>query len=647
MRKSKRRTVEELGSYVRDKYQDAFDAKRDAYDTMLDCLRQVRGEPLSCDEDEDGVDIVMNITSPIVRGVVGLVRDVLANSIDTPFVIKATPRSDLNEASEAKLMDDLMMRLPQLIMETGGDEDAVMMEVQAMQRTAQLLQDKQAKMAADAMNTVISDRMIDAQWVRHFGDFIYNFTVFPTAVLKAPSVQLRKWKQWEGDRMTVEEEFIRGVENISPFDFYPAPYSPDVKRAEYVIERRRLTRSDLFGLKGAPGFDDEGIDLVFRENLEGFVEPYENSDESRPDADEPSSLTDEPEDFYDTLGFYGRIPGRHLKEFGIEVQDERSSYEAEVWTINDIVIKATLNPDPLGERPFYTASFEPIPGAFWGECPVTRLRDAQRMCTASVRALVRNMAYASGPIGEVDTDRINDDEDPRLVQPGMLRLVKSDRSGQNMSAYRFHTVPSLSAELTALFEKFLQYGYELIGIPRVAFGSPEGLGTIGRTSGGVAMVLNQASKSIKFALRVLEESIIEPVVQSFIDHELMYNDDPSIKGDIRVYARGVSGIVEKEAQQNKLEWALQSIAPMMGIIDPETGRPIIPVTAPLRILYQIFKDNGLSTEGIFPDFELQSAVTQDVPSSSPLIQGATFDGRNASAAQAIQASNGLVPGATS
>lgn len=633
---------DDIGIYVRDKYQAAFEAKNETYHQMLDCLRQVRGESLPCDEDDDGIDIVMNITSPIVRGVVGLVRDVLANNLEAPFTIKPSPNPDLNEETVSRLMQRLQIELPMLIEQSGGNEEEVMNGVRAMRNAAKLYQDKEAARAAEAMNSLIEDILLDAGWSKAFGDFIYNFVVYPAAILKSPVTTVKKWKEWSGVSMVVREETVQVVENISPFDIYPAPYSTSPNDGEYLVERRRIRRDELLNLSGVPGYSASGISRVFKAYPNGFTEEYEGGQDNAPTHDIENG-TSEDHGYFDGLGFYGSIPGMYLKEYGVTVDDERSSYEAEIWTIGDIVIKAILNPDPLGRRPFHAASFEPIPGSFWGESPVTRLYDTQRVCTATARNLIRNMAYASGPIGEVDVDRVDEDSDPRLVIPGTLRLVK-DKRNANRNAYQFYSVPSLSNELMSIFNQFLELSYELIGVPRVAFGSPQGLGTIGRTSGGVAMILNQASKSIKFALRVLEENVIETVIQGFIDHELMYSDDPMIKGDVRVYARGVSGLVEQEQKQSRLEWALQSIVPMMQIVDPSTGAPIVPPAAPLRLLYEIFKANGIPTEGILPDFDVQTAVAEGTPQMNPMFSGGTFDGRNANAAQAIENSNGILPG---
>lgn len=649
-RKSKKRQqlVEELGQYVRDRFELAKDTKKEHHEVLLECLRQVRGETLACETLDPDIDVNFNITSPIVKGIVGLIRDVFANSIEAPFTIRSTPQADLDASMQSKVMEMVTAQLQQMPMVSPEMVEQIMAEQgQALKNAALSEQQKMANNAADKMNSIVQDKLHDADWLRQFGDFIYNFVVYPTAIMKTPAVVLKPWKRWNGTRMVVEHKLIRAVENISPFDFYPAPNAQTIQDAEYVIEIRKCSRQELISYYAAPGYDGDGIREVLSEHPTGFIEGREDGKEKNPEVDTADyhiGLEDDAQGFYDCVGFYGAIRGEILEEFGVEVGDPDLSYEAEIWTIGDTVIKAVLNPDIAGQRPFYAASFEPIPGAFWGECPVTRLRDVQRVCTATIVAMVRNMGLASGVLGEVESDRVIDEEAINEILPNTIREVKSV-VGMQGPAYRFYTVPDISHQLLNVFERFMQYGYEMIGIPRVAFGSTENIGTLGRTSGGVAMVLNQASKSVKFALRVLEENIIEPVVQSYIDHELMFSLDQTIKGDIRVHARGVSGIVEKETQESKLQWALQSLSAYVGMQDQQ-GQPVVPPEAIRRLLYQIMKSSGISTEGIFPDYDLQSAFTQDIQSLNPMYQGGTIDGRNASAGQAIAQQNGLTPNPT-
>lgn len=364
--KKHKQLVEELGQYVRDRFEIAKETKREHYNVLLDCLRQVRGELLACEELDPDIDVNFNITSPIVKGIVGLIRDVFANSIDNPFVIKSTPQADLDEVMMGNVMQAVLSELSNMPMMSPEMLEAVAAEQgQALKNAAVQEQQKLANIAADKMNSVIQDRLIDADWVKQFGDFIYNFVVYPAAIMKSPAVSYKPWKRWNGRRMVVERKLIRGVENISPFDFYPAPNAQNVQDAEYVIEIRKCSRSDLVGYYSSPGFDADGVKQVLSEYKSGWLEPREDGHEHNPEIDtndNPIGMEDDAQGFYDCVGFYGAIRGEILEEFGIEVGDPDLSYEAEIWTINDIVIKAVLNPDPAGQRPFYVASFEPIPG---------------------------------------------------------------------------------------------------------------------------------------------------------------------------------------------------------------------------------------------------------------------------------------------
>ena len=641
--------IDELGVFVAARFDKARTAKQPHYSDMQDCLRLMHGQPLT-PSDGRGPDITMDISSPIVKGIVGLIRDIFMGTTAAPYTINATPIVDLPEALEQEMLEKVSQDLNYMLAAAGGDTSAVRGQIDEMRSVLKLEENRKAAIAAERMTTVIADRLHDADWETQFIEFIEHFCIYPAAIMKVPSIKEVVTMRWTGDTVEPVREVVRQVENISPFDFYPAPYADDIQTADYVIERRRLTRNELLALRDAAGYSPEAIDAVFEENPDGAPLSYD-TDQTDP-ATDTINASKEDRDVFDALGYYGRIRNSVLAEYGIEFADEElvGASEAEGWVVGKRVIKCLLNPDPAGRRPFYKASFERVSGAFWGASPAMKLRDAQKVCTATVRSLVRNMQYSSGPIGEVEKGRVKDGHDITQVLPNTIRVVTDDNLGSGRPAYSFYTVPSLSAELTALFEKFLGYAYELIGIPRLAFGGTQGLGTIGRTSGGMSIVMNQSTKAIKHALRMLEKGVIEPVVQDFINYELRTSDDPEIRGDVRVYARGVSGLMEQESKNSDLEWALQSLSSMAGVIDPTTQQPIIPPTAIQRILYQLFKNKGLPTEGVFPDFDKQEAFgellnAQGVTSPAGMPNDPTgglpnLDGRSPDAAAAIDEANG-------
>ena len=634
--------IDSLGDMVVSRFRKAREAKMPHYNDMMDCLKLMNGQPLTAPSG-DGPDIVMDISSPIVKNIVGLIRDIFVGSTAQPYTINATPVVDLPEDVEAQLLGKIERELETFIAINGGDVGAVRAQVTEMRQAVQLEENRKASVAADRLRTIIADRLYDADWEAQFIDFIDHFCIYPAAIMKAPAVNTRTTMRWDGTTVSPTTETVRQVENISPFDFFPAPYATDIQTADYVIERRRLTRNELLQLGSASGYDVDVIAEVFEANPNGAPLPYGSVDDDDISDTAGGDKTDI--DAFDALGYYGRIRNDLLAEYGIEFAKEEmhGASEAEVWVVGGRVIKCLLNPDPLGRRPFYKACFEKVPSSFWGASPAMKLRDTQRVCTASVRALVRNMQYSSGPIGEVRKGAVKDGHAPNAVIPHTIRVVEEDNFGSGAPAYRFYTVPSLSNELVALFDKFMGYGYELIGIPRVAFGSPQGLGTLGRTAGGVSIILNQSTKAIKQALRMIESGLIEPVVQDFINYEIRTSNDPDIRGDIRVFARGVSGLMEQEGKNGDLEWALQSISSMVGVVDPATQQPVVPITAVQRILYTMFKNKGLSTEGIFPDFDRQEAfgeltgqpMPQDPAGGVPDLQG-----RSPNAEAAIAAANG-------
>lgn len=637
-----------LSRFVRKRYDLAKSAKQDVYADMKDCYDMSRGKALVPTKDK--VDITMDIASPVVQNIIGLLRHILLNNEQAPFTIKATPRAELSDAEMAEIYKSVQENSAELLA-AGADQGAFENLIREMKQSILLQANNRARLAAERQTELIQDQLHDAGWKAEFISFLKHFCIYPAAVMKAPVLKRKRMTVWDGDEVKVRYQEVVAVELISPFDFYPAPFAKNVDSADYVIERRRLTRGDVVDLFDIEDYDSDALDEVLDNYPNGYILPYEDSDgePNHEDSEYGSNATDR--DVFDAIGYFGTVRGDKLIEAGLDVKDERFNYEVEVWVIGGIVIKAVLNPDPLGRRPFFVASFDATTDSIWGISPMMRLRDTQKVATATIRNLVRNMGYSAGPIGEVIASRIKDGQPPQHIEPHTIRLVEDvSFAGVSPTAYNFYQVPSLSAELSALFEKFVNYSYELLGIPRVAFGQTEGIGSVGRTSGGISIVMNQATKAIKNAMTELEAGLIEPVVNRFILYNQLNNADISLRGDIRAFAKGVSGLIEKENKVDDLQWALQSVAAIMGSATNPDGSPVIPPIAVVRLLYEQFRARGIATEGIFPDFEQQQALREDLgaaglgaadaPVGSPGSE-VQLDGRSGAAAAAIESANGV------
>ena len=641
MKKKKREINDELASMVKQKYQIAADANRDAHQRALDCLNQMKGtlfDSLVDEGFEQFRDVQMNITHPIVMGFKAMIAEILDPIMSQPFTLEPSPIVELPPDVAQRLRDAVRERLPQLVQMAGGDQSKLMNIIDEFTSATRQYEFEAAQRAAERMTTSVRDKLMDADFEKEFNDWLYNFVVYPLAIIKGPFYVIDSKRKWGTFGLTFVDDMVMKVKNISPFDFFPAPKAKDPHTCPYVIERTRVHAGQLVDMAGGDdGYDEEAIDLALEE-YDRYIIPYNvGNSESAPDSDPDISDSDASKDdgYYDLLGFYGRIRGKALAMYGVEVEDERRFYEAEVWVLGGYVIKAILNSNDKGRRPFEVKAFSSTTGEMWGKSPVEIIRDSQRQCTVSGRALARNMEYASAPIGEVTARNVLGDDDPQEIYPMMMRAVSATTGGQNV--YRFYSVPSLAGELMGVYDKFYRVGFDLLGIPPLAFGDATGAATLGRTSGGVAMVMNQASKAVKQTMASVERDITKPLIQKFVDEEMIFNPDPSIRGDVEVQVNGVRSLAEKEAKEGSLEWAIQSLAPFAQGVQ-------IPPEVIMRLIRELFEQRGIDTKGM-PSFGMIDAVRDDMadqglpaPTAGGQDPTAQLDGRSQIAINQIEGS---------
>ena len=641
MKKKKREINDELASMVKQKYQIAADANREAHQRALDCLNQMKGtlfDTLVDEGYEHFRDIQMNITHPIVMGFKAMIAEILDPIMSQPFTLEPSPLVELPPDVAQRLRDAVRQRLPQLVQLAGGDQSKLMNIIDEFTAATRQYEFEAAQRAAERMTTSVRDKLLDADFEKEFNDWLYNFVVYPLAIIKGPFYVIDSKRKWGTFGLTFVDDMVMKVKNISPFDFFPAPKAKDPHTCPYVIERTRVHAGQLIDMaSGDDGYDEEAIDLALEE-YDRYIIPYNvGNSESAPDSDPDISDADTSKDdgYYDLLGFYGRIRGKALAMYGVEVEDERRFYEAEVWVLGGYVIKAILNPNDKGRRPFEVKAFSSTTGEMWGKSPVEIIRDSQRQCTVSGRALARNMEFASAPIGEVTARNVLGEDDPQEIYPMMMRAVSATTGGQTV--YRFYSVPSLAGELMGVYDKFYRVGFDLLGIPPLAFGDATGAATLGRTSGGVAMVMNQASKAVKQTMASVERDITKPLIQKFVDEEMIFNPDPSIRGDVEVQVNGVRSLAEKEAKEGSLEWAIQSLAPFAQGVQ-------IPPEVIMRLIRELFEQRGIDIKGM-PSFGMIDAVRDDMadqglpaPTAGGQDPTAQLDGRSQIAINQIEGS---------
>ena len=546
-----------LTGYLRQCWDVAEMAKRPIEQIMLRAMRQRNGEyeadKLQQIRAQGGSEVYMMITEVKCRAAESWLRDILLEGGGPPWDLAATPIPDLSPAQSAEVQGAFAEKVLEIVQNTGqAPSKQQMLELREMvsqdYRFA-ILQQTQSR--ADRMKLKIEDQFTQGGWDTAFNDFITDLVTFPAAFIKGPIVRRQRalgWRTTPDGRTQVEpiERLGPEYERVDPFRIYPEPGISNIHEG-YLFEHHRLSRSELAELIGVPGYDDDAIRKVLEiGNGQSWI--AEDVELQKDEEERKYYSYMRPTTEFDALEFWGKVSGKMLIEWGMtedEVPDPAREYDANVWLVGNYVIKAVLNYDPLGEKPYSKTSFIKCPGAFWGKGIPEIIEDLQGVCNAAARALVNNMGIASGPQVEINLDRIPPNEDITQLSPWKIWQTVNDPVGSSAPAIRFTQPDSRATELMAVYERFSRLADDHSGIPAYVYGDLNVQGA-GRTSSGLSMLMGAAGKGIRQVVMHIDSDIVKPIVERQFVYNMRYDEDESIKGDVEVVAKGAINLAVKE-----------------------------------------------------------------------------------------------------
>ena len=576
-----------LAAHLRTCWDAAKIAKDPISDIMLKALRQRNGEyepdKLTAIKKQGGSEVYMMLTEIKCRAAESWLRDILMDNGSPPWDIQPTPEPDLSPSVMEELKQAFAEQVLVTIQQTGQAPTKAEMlelkEVVSQQFRFKIMQAAQNRV--DKMKSKIEDQLTQGGWSDAFNEFITDLVTFPCAFIKGPIVRRQRYLKWvtsDNGRTVVEpgERIAPEFERVSPFNIYPEPGITRLNDG-YLFERHELSRQSLADLIGVPGYDEQAIRKAL--DMGPATTWINDSDDSAREEEERKYYTEmRPTDVFDALEFWGKVSGAMLREWGMseaEVPDEAKEYDANVWMVGSMVIKAVLNYDPLGEKPYAKTSFIKTPGSFWGRSIPEIIEDLQNICNAAARALVNNMGIASGPQVEVNLERIPPNEDITQMHPWKIWQVLNDPLGSSAPAIRFSQPEDNASTLMAVYEKFSRLADDHSGIPSYIYGDTDVQGA-GRTASGLSMLMGSAGKGIRQIVMHIDHDVVKPIMQRQFVYNMRYDDDETIKGDAQIVPRGAVNLAVKETTNVRRVEFLNATANEidMGIIGPE-GRAAI------------------------------------------------------------------------
>jgi hypothetical protein len=593
--------------YLRECWDAARISKKPIEDIMLTAMRQRNGEyepeKLAAIKQQGGSETFMMITEVKCRAAESWLRDILLDTGTPPWDISPTPIPELSPAQlqeiKAAFADMVARLLQEELRAMTPSEVAEAKEAISQEYRFKMLQAAQNR--ADKMKHKISDQFAEGGWAESFNDFITDLVTYPAAIVKGPVVRRQRTLGWQQDASgrTVAvpvDKIAPEYERVDPFYFYPEPGISRIQDG-YCFQHHPLTRTMLADLIGMPGYDDQAVRKLLEE---GNGSSWINQDiELIKDEEERKYHTEmRPTQIFDALEFWGKVSGKMLREWGMsedEVPDAALEYDANVWVCGNYVLKAVLNYDPLGEKPYAKTSFIKCPGAFWGKGIPEIIEDLQNVCNAAARALVNNMGISSGPQVEVNLERIPANEDITQIYPWKIWQVTNDPTGSSAPAVRFTQPEANATMLMGVYERFSRLADEHSGIPAYLYGDLNVQGA-GRTSSGLSMLMGSAGKGIRQVVMHIDSDVIKPIVERQYVYNMRYDDDENIKGDLQIMPRGAINLANRETMNVRRIEFLNATANQadMEIMGPE-GRA--------ALLREVAKSLQMPTEDIIPSRE--------------------------------------------
>lgn len=585
-----------LVSYIEDCFTRARQAKAPIEERMIRNLYvyrcQYTPQKLAEIRELGGSEIFLPLANIKARALKAWLTEIFFSNDEPPFDIQPTPMPELSSDMEEELrrqvsedVSEFLKGYMQLSELSGGALDLSVIEPklrELMEERKRVYVDRLRKYAEDVARRFkkrIEDQFVEGGFFEALDECLSDMAIYPTAIMK--SAIPRRIKTFSKNRQVVEKVILT-YNRVSPFDFFPSPTVSDF--SDWVIEILHLTPHDLQSLKGVFGYSDSAIDYILSLYSDtGYRLIYGNQEE-RLRLEGKSTFG---YNLIDVIEFWGNVKGELLRDldfdFGIEVEDD-VYYNVSVWVCDDVILKVVPNVHPLGLCPYHKASFIEIPDSFWGLSLIDVLYELQTGVNALARAIINNAALSSGPMVERNIDRIPADEE-KVILPWKI-FDSSGLGFDNAPAYRFYQ-PQLTANaLVQVIMYFMKLADELSGVPAYAHGDVT-VGGAGRTSSGLAMLMQSANRGIKEVVKNIDKGIIEPAVKlTYYLNVLDVLDLNEEVPDLSIRAKGSIVLMEKMTQ-------IQKFLELLQITSNPLDAQIIGIEGRKYLLENVFRRFGI------------------------------------------------------
>jgi len=405
-----------------------------------------------------------------------------------------------------------------------------------------------AMVAAKTMQKKIQDQLEESSASKHLRSTAFEMALFGTGVMKGPFAVDKEYPNWnEEGEYDPTIKTVPQVSHVSVWNFYPDPDANNMEEAQFVIERHKMSRTQMRGLKKRPYFRAAVIDEA--------IAMGENYDKESWEDDLSDYAPEHGTERFEVLEYWGMCDTEMLKEQGVDIPEEledTDELQTNVWICNGKLLRMVINPFKPARIPYMAAPYELNPYSFFGVGIAENMDDTQTLMNGFMRMAVDNAVLSGNLLIEVDETNLVPGQD-LSVYPGKVFRRQGGAPGQAIFGTKF---PNVAGENLQLFDKARQLSDESTGLPSFSHGQT-GVTGVGRTASGISMLMNAASGGIKNVIKNVDDYLLRPLGEGLFRFNMQFDFDPEIKGDLEVKARGTESLMANEVRSQRLMQFMQ------------------------------------------------------------------------------------------
>ena len=112
-----------------------------------------------------------------------------------------------------------------------------------------------AEAAAKKMEKKIHDQLEESHAKKHLRAAAFETALFGTGIMKGPFAVDKEYANWDEEgNYSPTFKTIPQTTSVSIWNFYPDPDAATMEEAEYIVERHKMSRSQVRALKNRPYF---------------------------------------------------------------------------------------------------------------------------------------------------------------------------------------------------------------------------------------------------------------------------------------------------------------------------------------------------------------------------------------------------------